>query len=121
MTREEFDNLVRRVEHGVGRQPTALRWRVGLLAVAGYAGLLAWLGIMVLVSAGFFAAMFWTDSEGKIVCAVAGTVVLFGGGWMALRALLVRVPPPEGRLVTRAEVPELFAILGALQNRPLSA
>lgn len=117
MTREEFDKLVRQVEEGVGRHPAALQRRVLRLALVGYAGLLFWLLVVGLIAAAFFTAMIWTDLEGKIVCGVVGALVLFGGGWAALKSLLVKLPPPQGRVVERAEVPELFAVLDDLQKR----
>lgn len=121
MTHEEFDQLVKGVEAGVGRNPSALRWRVLQLALIGYAGLLFWLLVIVLIAGAFFTAMYWTDWQGKLVCGLAGVVILFGGGWVALRALLVRVPPPEGRLLTREEVPQLFSLLDDLQQQLRSA
>ena len=121
MTREEFDQLVRRVEEGLGRRPAALAWRVAWLAFVGYAGLLVWLVLVILIAAGFFTAMFWADLEGKIVCGLAGAVVFFGGGCAALRVLLVRLEPPAGRAVSREEVPALFAALDELQAQLRSA
>ena len=115
MTREEFDDLVRSVEKRFADRPAALRWRVVLLALLGYAGLLAWCGVIVIISACFFAVMFFGDAQGKIVCGFVGALILFGGGYAALRALLVRVPDPEGRPVTRVEAPKLFAVLDGLQ------
>ena len=117
MTREEFDKLVRQVEEGVGRDPAALKRRVLRLAIIGYLGLLFWLLVIIAISAGFFALMLWVDTQGKIVCGLAGIVILFGGGWTALKALIVKLPPPEGRVVIRAEVPELFAVLDDLQKQ----
>lgn len=115
MTREEFDALVRRVEKQFAGHPAALRWRVVMLAIVGYTGLLVWLGIILLLSAGFYALIYWVDSGTKIACAILGTIVLFGGGYAALRALLVRLSEPEGRPVTRVETPELFRMLDKLQ------
>src|SRR6478735_3131470 len=117
MTREEFDKLVRQVEEGVGRNPAALQRRVLWLAVIGYASLLFWLLVIVLIAALFLAATFWVDMQGKIICGVAGLCIFFGGGWAALKALLVKVPPPTGRKVTRAEAPELFAVLDDLRDQ----
>lgn len=115
MTREEFDDLVRSVEKRFAERPAALRRRVILLAGLGYVGLLAWLGLVVLISAGFFTLMIWADVQGKILLGFFGVFILFGGGYAALRALLVRVSKPKGRPVTRAEAPELFAVLDDLQ------
>ena len=115
MTREEFDDLVRGVEKRFADRPAALRWRVVMLALLGYAGLLVWLGIVVLISVGFFALSFLGDAEAKIACGIFGTIIFFVGGYAVLRALLVKVTRPEGRPVTRAEAPELFAVLASLQ------
>jgi Zn-dependent protease with chaperone function len=121
MTREEFDSLVRTVEERFAGRPGALRFRVAMLALIGYGGLLAWLGIILLISVGFFLVMIWADVQGKIACGILGCFVLFGGGYAALRALLVRVQPPQGRAVTRGEAPELFSVLDELQSQLHSA
>jgi Zn-dependent protease with chaperone function len=121
MTREAFDKLVARVEAGLGRNPKALRRRVLWLVLVGYAGLLVGLLLILLVAAGFFATMFWADLEGKIVCGLAGAIVLLFGGYAALRALLVRVPPPEGRAVPPGEAPALHALLDELRAKSNSA
>jgi Zn-dependent protease with chaperone function len=115
MTREEFDDLVHAVEKRFANRPAALRWRVVMLAALGYVGLLAWLGIVVLISAGFYALMLVGDVQAKIAFAMLGTFIFLGGGYAVLRALLVKVARPEGRPVTRAEAPELFAVLDGLQ------
>jgi Zn-dependent protease with chaperone function len=120
-TREEFDSLVRRVEREFEGRPGPLRRRVVALALFGFAGLLAWLAVVALISGAFFALMGWVDRDGKIACAVLGTLFLIGGGYAALRALLVRVPKPKGRAVTRAEAPELFALLDDLRSQLRSA
>jgi len=121
MTREEFDKLVHQVEEGVGRNPAALQRRVLWLAMIGYATLLFWLLVIVLIAALFLAATFWVDVQGKILCGVAGLCILFGGGWAALKALLVKVPPPTGCKITRDEAPELFAVLDDLRRQLRSA
>ena len=116
MTRQEFDELVNRVESRYAGRPGVLRRVVVLLAALGYAGLLVWLGLVVLVSAGFFALTFWAEPEPAIACVILGLMVLFGGGYAVLNALLVKVPLPEGHAVTRAEAPELFRMLQDLQT-----
>lgn len=121
MNREDFDLLVRRVEAGVGRDHAALRRRAVRLAVLGYLVLLAWFIVVVLIAAAFLAAAFWADPEGRVVCIVAGLFVLGFGGWASLRVLLVPAPAPQGRALTRAEAPALFAELDALRSRLRSA
>src|ERR1700710_965739 len=97
MTREEFDDLVRAVEKRFADRPAALRWRVVMLALLGYAGLLAWLGVGGLISFGFFALSLLGDAAAKVACAIVGTMIFFIGGYAVLRALLVKVAKPEGR------------------------
>jgi Zn-dependent protease with chaperone function len=116
MTREEFDGLVRRVEEGVGRHPAALHRRVMFLACLGYGGLLAWLVVVALFSVLCYAALRWVYGW-EILSALVGLAVLFGGGSAVIKALLVRVTPPEGRPVTRVEAPALFVLLDDLQKR----
>src|SRR5882672_3105110 len=117
MTREEFDTLVRSVETGIGRNHAALRWRVAWWAVVGYVLLLAGFLVVVLLAGGFFAMMFIADLSGKIVCWLLGAVILFAGGWAVLKALLIRIPPPKGVPVTRAEAPALFTLLDDLRKQ----
>jgi Zn-dependent protease with chaperone function len=116
MTREQFDVLVRDVEQGVGRAPSKLRFRVAWLAIAGYAGLLSGLLGVLLISGLCFGFMFYADLEGRIMLAILGSAMLFGGGWAVLRVMLVRIEPPEGRTITRVDAPALFALLDELRQ-----
>jgi Zn-dependent protease with chaperone function len=114
LTREQFDELVRGVEQRFAQRPSALRQRIAGLVALGYSGLLAaWLGAMGLAAL-FFAAMLYVDLEGKILLAVIGLAILLAGGMGTLRVLLVRLPPPEGRRISRAEAPALHARLDEL-------
>lgn len=115
MTREEFDKLVHAVESGVGKNPVALRWRVAWWAAIGYGLLLAGMFVVVLLAGGFYAVMFWADLSGKILCGIVGSLILIGGSWAVLKALLIRIPPPKGAPVTRGQAPALFALLDELR------
>jgi len=113
----EFDRLVRRIETGVGRRPAALRRRTVAWALIGYTGLLAWFLFVLLLAAGFFSALLWADPVGKILCGIAGTVVLVLGSWLSLRLFLVRVGDPSGVAIRRPAAPELFAVLDDIRAR----
>jgi Zn-dependent protease with chaperone function len=117
MNREQFDKLVHAVENGVGKNPVTLRWRVAWWAAVGYALLLAGLFLVVLLAGAFFAVMFWADSSGRILCGIAGTIILIGGSWAVLKALLIRLPPPKGTPVARAEAQRLFSLLDELRGQ----
>jgi Zn-dependent protease with chaperone function len=120
MTHEEFDQLVQRVEAGIGRDSKALHRRVVWLAVLGYAGLLAPLGLVLAIGVGFIVpGILWPQDAA--VSLVVGAFVLAAGGWAAGRGLWIRLPPPEGRVVPRAEAPALHATLDELRKRLRSA
>jgi Zn-dependent protease with chaperone function len=121
MNREEFDRLVRGVEQGVGRDPAALRRRTLLLALVGYLGLLLWPVLVLLLAIGFFAAAIWGDPGGRAATLAFGVLTLGIGLPLSLRAALVRILPPVGRRVTRAEAPALFAALDGLRTELRSA
>ncbi len=116
LTREQFDDLVRGVERTYAGRPAALRRRIARFMLIGYAGLLGvFLGALVLVAM-IVAAMFYVSTEGRILLGIVGTVVLIGGGWGTLRVLLVRLPVPEGRRVTRHDAPKLYEMIDALSG-----
>ncbi len=120
MTHEEFDKLVQRVESGVGRDARALYKRIFRLALLGYAGLCLPLVVVVLISlACFVPGILWPQDAAGLL--VIGAVVLVLGGWATGRMIWVRIAPPEGRAVTRAEAPALFAELDDLRRRLRSA
>ena len=121
LTREQFDLLVRGVEERFANRPSDLRLRIAGLAALGYAGLLAGvLGAMLLAGL-FLGAMFYVDLEGKILLGLAGAVILAVGAWGTLRVLLVRLPPPVGHEVSRAETPALHSLLDELRAALRSA
>src|SRR5678816_2321543 len=121
ISREQFDALVRGVEAGPGRQPRTLRRRVALLALIGYAGLLAGL-LGVIVIAGALAGLaFAVDGGGRIFLGLLSLAVLLAGGGSVLRVLLVRLEPPEGRVISRREAPQLYELLDELRRELRSA
>src|SRR5205085_2005423 len=46
-----------------------------------------------------------------------GGLAVIIGGWVVARVLWVRLTPPEGRMVTRAEAPALHALLDDLRRK----
>jgi len=120
MTHEEFDQLVWRVEAGIGRDSQALHRRVVWLAVLGYAGLLVPLWLVLVIGLAFIVpGILWPKDA--VVLLVIGSFVLAAGGWATGRVLWIRLPPPEGRVVSRAEAPILHATLDGLRYRLRSA
>jgi hypothetical protein len=117
MTREKFDELVRRVEQQYGSNPKALRWHVSMLAVVGYAGLLTWMFAVWLLAALFYILAGFSEVGGRVACVIIGSIILLTGTWAVLKVLLVRLPPPEGRVIKRQEAPALFQVLDNLRRQ----
>ncbi len=111
MTDEKFESLVARLEREQSRNPAAYRRKVVLLALAGYAYILAVLALFALLFAGSLALVTQAAAAGAKLAIVFG--VLF---WMVVRAMWVRLAPPHGREISRREAPELFALLDNLQR-----
>ncbi len=100
---DRFDALVARLEREARDHPTAYRWRVSLVALAGFAYL-------------------WLLGIGSIALIVTLLIVVPASMWFALkflwpllllpfaalRAMWVKFPRPPGRDIQRADAPRLF-------------
>lgn len=117
MTREQFDWLVKKIEKQYAGNTPALRRHTLLYALLGYAGLLGWFFIFLLIAAGFFLAAAWSDDlVGKLIGGGVGLFVLVGGGGLALRTLIVKVLPPAGLILRPNDAPRLFAEIEQLRS-----
>jgi len=112
MTQDDFESLVQRLEHEAAANPIAYRRKLGMLAFLGYGYIVVILGLLI----GGAALIVW----GAVV---SHTLVLLGKiGWaflvliyVVLRAMWVRLEPPQGRALTRRECPELFKLIEELR------
>ncbi|MCC6443966.1 MAG: M48 family metallopeptidase [Armatimonadetes bacterium] len=113
MNREEFDSLVVQLEQKSKEEPGAYRTKVLLLAILGY----AYIFLLLAVLLGLTALL--------VVLAVKGRVRYFsfkaGAGLLALiyivlRALWVRLPSPQGIVLTRQDAPALFEEIEELRQ-----
>lgn len=111
MQEEEFVTLVRRLEQKASLDPAGYRSRALLLAVAGNLYLA---GVLVLVAVLIAALLAMFASVPALALKLA--VVLGGFLWLVLRAIWIRLPPPEGIEVTRQDAPELHAQIDDLRT-----
>jgi Zn-dependent protease with chaperone function len=111
VTNEEFEALVARLEGEAKRSPGGYKTRVVLMALLGN----AYLGVMlVLIVALLLAAIVsiaWLKGAGVKIALVLGVFL-----WMVLKALWIRLEPPQGAEVTAREAPELFAMIEELRR-----
>jgi Zn-dependent protease with chaperone function len=116
MTDEQFDQFVTRIQQRYGTRPFWLRLRVLGLVVLGYAGFLAGLLLVLLVSAALvFAAIAAGTAPGIFLMAIVA-IILALGIWHTLFFLWVPLESTKGREVTAEEVPILFHLLQELQD-----
>jgi Zn-dependent protease with chaperone function len=74
------------------------------------------------VIAGALAGLaFAVDGGGRIFLGLLSLAVLLAGGGSVLRVLLVRLEPPEGRVISRREAPQLYELLDELRRELRSA
>ncbi|HTO47017.1 MAG TPA: M48 family metalloprotease [Burkholderiales bacterium] len=108
----EYHELILRLERLATEAPTRYVWRVGLLAVLGIgfvaAALVAALGFVI------GAAALILVSKKFVLIKIAWIPLVFS--WMVLKAMWVRIPPPEGRVIVRREAPQLFDEIEAVRR-----
>ena len=113
MTNEQFEALVRKLEVEARRNPAGYQLKVLLLALLGNAYLVAILLLIFALCAGltvsivtFKAAVLW-----KLIFVVGAFL------WMVLRAVWLKIAPPEGFEIEAEQAPELFAMIDNLRRR----
>lgn len=111
MTKDAFEALVQKLEGHARRNPARYRTHVLLLALAGNAYLALMVLLMVALLVGLIASV-------TVLRAVAVKLALVVGVflWMIVKALWVKVPPPDGLEITAEQAPELFALIKELRG-----
>jgi Zn-dependent protease with chaperone function len=110
MTTIEFEQLINKIEPLAKAQPTAYKWRVIGLTLLG--DLFLWTILLILLSCMAFAAFYAVQLK---FVAIKVLIVLLPVVWILLRALYVKLPPPEGIKLTREMAPDLFAMIDRVQ------
>lgn len=114
MSEKQFEQLVRRLETYAQKHPARHKVNVALVAVLGYAYVLAVLSLALSLIAWLFLTLRETG-PGQ-----AGSIMLlFGLGVPAaviLRAFWIRVAQPAGYEVQREDAPRLFLLIDKLTN-----
>ena len=111
MTNEEFTALVGRLEAAAQRDPGAYQSRALMLALAGNAYLAGIVALLLASIVGMVAMI-------AVLKFVAVKVAFVLGGFLlvVLRAAWIRLPPPQGIEVTRADAPRLFELIDGLRS-----
>jgi Zn-dependent protease with chaperone function len=111
VTDEEFETLVARLDQQAKRNPAGYRTRVLLMALLGnaYLGVMLVLIALLVVTAAI--SVVWLKAAG-VKIAILMAVLL----WLVLKALWVRLAPPEGTEITARDAPELFGMIEELRR-----
>lgn len=126
MDADEFRQLVNRLETQSESTPRLYRAKVFALVLLGFAILGALLGAMgfgLVLILGLAAALAWSGGAALALLLNLGKVLLLlvVPLWYAVlhgtRALLVRLPVPQGREVSRSDAPPLFDAIAAMRRR----
>ena len=107
-----FEALVARSEELAARNPQQYRWRVFALAAVGYLYLALVVGLLLALFIVIAASLMYLKALAIKLLFVVGAPLL-----IVLRALWVRLPPPSGVVLTRANAPALHAMLDELRLR----
>lgn len=117
LSREAFDQLVRRIEDGTRHSPRLLAASCIGWMLAGLLFLMLWVFFLPLCGLGLLAGAFFVPMmEGGWLLALAGAFLLVIGVVHAVRVLWTRSEPPDGLLVTQQDLPELFADIETMRR-----
>src|SRR5258706_1190766 len=108
-----FRELVEELERDAQDNDGAYRLKVALLAALGYAYLL---GVMALL-AGALWLLWLVMKDGRHLVLLKFAIPMALLALVGLRALWVRLDPPEGIPVKRADAPKLFAALDKIRAK----
>lgn len=117
MNREDYHALVEKLTARANADPAGYRRKVALFAGAGY----AYLAALLLLVVALFWLCYWIYQHTRLSGGSIKLMLLIGAfagviGWAILRGIFVRLPAPDGVLVTRDEAPELYAEVDALSR-----
>ena len=114
MTNDEWDDLVRRRAEQAKSDPAGYRRVVGAWALGGYAVLIS---ALVLALAGFIGIVVGIAGGDVPVILAKFGIVFAVVAFIVMRALLVRIPPPDGIELRPIDAPQLFAAIERLRER----
>jgi hypothetical protein len=108
-----FKELVEELEQSAQESQGAYKVKVAALAALGY--------VYVLIVIAFLGAALWmlwlSMKDGRHLALLKFAIPMALLALVGLRALWVRLDPPEGVAVTAGEAPQLFALLDKIRKR----
>ncbi len=115
MKSEQFEALVQRLEPFAQQRPGAYKLRLALLAVLGYVYLLGIVAVAIGLFLLLLAVMVYAHQFNAAMLKIM--ILLLAVVLVVLKSLWVRITPPEGLELDRAQVPELFGLMDELTHK----
>jgi Zn-dependent protease with chaperone function len=112
MERADFEALIERMERVAVERPVAYRRRVFGLAALGYGYLVLVIVVLLALCALSLWSLVYLKGFGVKLVLIVGALL-----YAVLRSLWVKQDPPAGERVTPLDAPQLFKMLGELQQR----
>ena len=112
MQKDEFEKLVSRLESGARNNPEGYRLKVLGLALLGNAYIAA---IVLLLGAALVLSAMAVKSAHAVALKLAFAVGALM--WVVLKAMWVRIDPPQGVEIRRDDAPALFDMIDELRQR----
>lgn len=109
----DYHNLVQRLEALAARTPRRYLYQVAALALLGI-GFVAAAFLAALAAVVGMAALILVSKK-FVLIKIAWIPLVFA--YLVLKAMCVRIPPPQGRRLTRREVPKLFAAIEEVREK----
>jgi hypothetical protein len=116
MKRQDFDDLVRRIESRYAGRQAALERATAAWSTLGMVGIAAWLGLLSLLGTAAFVAGVVLDPAAGIWLLGLGVVLIVYALSQAGLFLLIDRDRLEGRALNPGEAPPLAALLGSLRE-----
>jgi hypothetical protein len=112
MDNRDFELLVERIERNARARPDVYKAQVFGLAILGYAFLALVIAVLVTVIVVAVLAIRHAPVLAIKLIVIVGAFLL-----VVVRALWVRLEPPDGRTLVRGDAPDLFKVLDGLREK----
>lgn len=117
MTRDQFDALVRQLDTEAKAAPKNFTLRVGTFAAFGYAYMLGVLLVMVAATLLIVLLVIRFPNGATIKLGLFAGLACGGMALAILKALWIRLPPPDGLVLKPADAPELHALVDEVRRQ----
>lgn len=114
MSDEQYESLVKSADELAKRDRSGYNLRVALLAALGYGFCLGFVGLFFGIAIFFCIAMINSRAH---YLGFKGALLFGALALLIVKALWVKLPPVEGRRITREEAPKLFEIIDEISAK----